>query len=201
MDQPSSRDVTQLLLDWCNGDRVALDQLIPLVYEELHHQARRAMRRERADHTLQPTELVHEVFLRLVDQNRIEWQNRAQFFGIAAQLMRRIVLKHARRRRAAKRGGGLLKVAFDGGAFDDGSHAVEHRAEEMLALDQALGRLAELDPRQGKILELRYFGGLTVEEVAACLELSTATVKRETRIANAWLGRELSRAAAGGAPS
>lgn len=195
MEPLASRDVTQLLLDWCNGDRIALDELIPLVYDQLHVQARRAMRRERADHTLQPTEVVHEVFLQLVDQDRIHWQNRAQFFGVAAQLMRRIVLKHARRRRAAKRGGGVVKVAFE-----EGAHGAEPRIEELLALEEALGRLAVLDPRQERILELRYFGGLTVEEVAVCLELSTATVKRETRIAQAWLGRELGRASAGETP-
>ena len=186
--QTASRDVTQLLLDWCDGDRAALDRLMPLVYDELHRQAERYMRRERDDHTLQPTALVHETFLQLVDQNRVRWQNRAQFFGVAAELMRRIVLKHARRLRAKKRGGRLLRVTFDEALLP--SH---RRANDLLALDEALIHLTELDPRQGRIMELRYFGGLSVEEAASCLELSTATIKRETRIAQAWLSREMSR--------
>ena len=182
-----SRDVTQLLLDWCQGDQEALDQLMPLVYDELHHQAERFMRRERGDHTLQPTALVHETFLRLIDQNRVEWRNRAQFFGVAAQLMRRIVLKHARDRNTHKRGGKAIKVSLD-----QAESAQPRGVAELIALDEALTRLSEIDPRQGKIVELRYFGGLTVEEVAQCLGLSTATVKRETRVARAWLHCEIS---------
>jgi RNA polymerase sigma factor (TIGR02999 family) len=185
-----TRDVTQLLLDWCHGDREALDELMPLVYDELHRQAERFMRRERRDHTLQPTALVHETFLRLVDQNRVEWRNRAQFFGVAAQLMRRIVLKHARRRGAGKRGGEAVRVSLD-----EAERAGEKSAADLLALDEALTRLAAIDPRQGRIVELRYFGGLTVEEAAACLDLSTATVKREARLARAWLQREMAGAA------
>lgn len=186
MAQPRSRDVTQLLLDWCDGDQQALGRLMPLVYDELHRQAERAMRRERRDHTLQPTALVHETFLQLVDQNRVQWQNRAQFFGVAAQLMRRIVLKHARRHNTEKRGGKAVRVPFD-----DGLVAVHRRAADLVALDEALTRLAAFDPRQGRIVELRYYGGLTIEETAACLEISTATVKREARIARAWLQREM----------
>ena len=182
------RDVTQLLLDWCDGDHAALSRLMPLVYDELHRQAERAMRRERPDHTLQPTALVHETFLQLVDQNRIQWQNRAQFFGVAAQLMRRIVLKYARRQRTSKRWGQVIRVPFD-----DALASTEKSAADLIALDEALERLSSFDPRQSRIMELRYFGGLTVEEAATCLDLSTATVKRETRIARAWLQREMTR--------
>ena len=185
----SSRDVTQLLLDWCDGDREALDQLIPLVYDELHRQAERYMRREREDHTLQPTALVHETFLKLVDQNRVQWRNRGQFYGVAAELMRRIVLKHARRLGTEKRGGKLVRVSID-----DGALPARQRAADLLALEEALEKLTALDERQGRIIELRYFGGLSIEEAAAFLELSTATVKRETRIAQAWLSREMSQA-------
>lgn len=179
-------DVTQLLLDWEEGDQAALERLMPLVYEELHRQAERFMRRERRDHTLQPTALVHEAFLQLVDQDRIHWQNRAQFFGVAAQLMRRIILKHARRHRTAKRGGGTVRVPLD-----DALTTVEKHAAELVALDDALNRLTALDERQAKIVELRHFGGLTIEETAVCLDVSTATVKREMRFARAFLKREM----------
>jgi RNA polymerase sigma factor (TIGR02999 family) len=188
-----SGDVTRLLLDWCGGDQDALARLIPLVYDELHRQAERMMLRERRNHTLQPTALVHETFLQLVDQNRVQWSNRAQFFGVAAQLMRRIVLKYARSQKAAKRGGGLIKVPID-----EALDSAEMRAPDLIALDEALTRLASFDARQGSIVEMRYFGGLTIEEVAECLELSTATVKREARIARAWLQREMARGAGGG---
>ena len=181
-------DVTQLLLDWCEGDGDALEHLIPLVYDELHRQAERMMRRERQDHTLQPTALVHETFLHLVDQNRIQWQNRAQFFGVAARLMRRIVLKYARSYNTEKRGGKSVRVPLD-----DAMPRVDVRAPELLALDEALTRLSALDPRQGQIVELRYFGGLTIDEVAECLQLSSATVKREARLSRAWLQREMGR--------
>ncbi len=179
-------DVTQLLLDWCNGDSAALADLMPLVYDELHRQAERYMRRERHDHTLQPTALVHETYLQLVEQNRVQWQNRAQFFGVASQMMRRIVLKHARRHNTEKRGGQVVRIPLD-----DSQIPAEDRAAEVIALDEALERLTTFDPRQARIVELRYFGGLTIEETAACLELSTATVKREARIARAWLEAEM----------
>ncbi len=181
-------DVTQLLLDWCGGDQEALADLIPLVYDELHLQAERLMRRERQNHTLQPTALVHETFLHLIDQNRVQWQNRAQFFGVAAQMMRRIVLKYARSYNTDKRGGKTIRVPFD-----ESLGRVDMRAPELVALDEALTRLASLDPRQSQIVELRYFGGLTIEEVAECLQLSSATVKREARISRAWLQREMER--------
>ncbi|RMH15279.1 MAG: sigma-70 family RNA polymerase sigma factor [Acidobacteria bacterium] len=186
MAERATTDVTQLLIDWCSGDQEALVQLMPLVYDELHRQAERFMRRERRDHTLQPTALVNEAFLQLVDQNRVQWQNRAQFFGVAAQLMRRIVLKHARRHNTVKRGGQAVRVPLD-----EALGAVERHAAELIALDEALDRLAAFDPRQAKIVELRYYGGLTIDETAACLEISTATVKREARIARAWLQREM----------
>ncbi len=186
MAETSTKDVTQLLLDWCGGDEDALASLMSLVYEELHRQAERFMRRERRGHTLQPTALVHETYLRLVDQNRVQWQNRAQFFGVATELMRRIVLKHARAHGAEKRGGQARRVTLD-----DELLQVDRDAADVIALDEALHRLAEIDPQQSKILELRHFGGLTIEETAACLGVSPTTVKRETRIAHAWLRREL----------
>ncbi len=186
-EHPHKAEVTQLLVDWGEGDAQALEDLIPLVYDELHRQAQRYMWRERQDHTLQPTALVHETFLQLVDQNRVLWQNRAQFFGVAAQLMRRIVLKHARRHNTEKRGGHAIKIPLDEAVV-----AVKRRAADLLALDEALERLQELDARQAKIVELRYYGGLTIEEAAEVVGVSTATIKREARMARAWLQRELS---------
>ncbi len=179
-------DVTQLLLDWCEGDAQALEQLMPLVYDQLRLQAQRALGRERADHTLQPTALVHEAFLQLIDQNRVQWQNRAHFFGVSAQLMRRVVIKYARHHNADKRGGGQRPELLDEQAV-----ATQQRAHELIALDEALLRLEVLDARQSQIVELRFFGGLTVEEAAEYLSISTATVKRETRMARAWLHRQL----------
>jgi RNA polymerase sigma factor (TIGR02999 family) len=193
MVQTASKDVTQLLIDWREGDPEALATLMPLVYEELRHQAERYMRRERRDHTLQPTALVHETYLQLVDQNRVQWQNRAQFFGVASELMRRIMLKHARSHNTVKRGGQARRVPLD-----DGLARVEQSAAELIALDEALERLAAFDPRQSKILELRHFGGLTIDEAAVFLDLSPATVKREARLAQAWLKRELTAAAPAG---
>ncbi|MEM7356685.1 MAG: sigma-70 family RNA polymerase sigma factor [Acidobacteriota bacterium] len=193
MKRPANREVTPLLLDWCGGNEQALERLVPLVYDELHRQAERYMQRERKDHTLQPTALVHETFLQLIDQSRIHWQNRAQFFGVAAQLMRRVVLKHAREHGAEKRGGKALRVTLD-----DALASPQEYATDVLALDEALTRMAKLDPRQSKIVELRYFGGLTIEEVAVCLDLSPTTVKRETRMARAWLQKEMTRAKARG---
>ncbi len=185
MVEDSSKDVTQLLLDWRDGDPEALASLLPLVYDELRRQAGRYMRRERQDHTLQPTALVHEAYLQLVDQNRVRWQSRAQFFGVAAELMRRIVLKHARSHNTEKRGGQAKRVPLQDNL------AVEKSAAELVALDEALERLAAFDPRQSKILELRHFGGLTIDEVAVFLDVSPATIKREARLAQAWLKREL----------
>jgi len=181
--------VTQLLNDWSKGDQTALDQLMPLVYAELRRLAASYLSRERSDHTLQPTALVNEAYLRLIDQNGVAWENRAQFFGIAAQMMRRILVNHARDRHANKRGGPeLLRVSLD-----DAISFFEERDVNLVALDEALTRLEEMDQRQSQIVELRFFGGLTIEEVAAQLHTSPATVKREWATAKLWLLRELSR--------
>jgi RNA polymerase sigma-70 factor (ECF subfamily) len=181
-----SESVTELLLAWGDGDRQALDRLVPLVYAELRRQAQSQLARERGSHTLQPTALVHEAFLRLVDQRTARWQNRAQFFGVAAQLMRRILVDHARARGAAKRGGGALRISLD----DAGEPAVSPETD-ILQLNQALERLAAQDGRQARVVELRYFGGLSTEEAAAVLEVSEVTVKRDWAMAKAWLYREL----------
>ena len=183
-----SEAVTQVLVEWSRGDGAALDRLVPLIYPELRRIAGRQLRRERPDHTLQPTALVHEVFLQLVDQRHATWENRAQFFAVSAQLMRRILVDHARSRHALKRGGPITKVALDVRAIDVSGDPV---AAEVLAVDQALERLAEQDPDQARIVELRFFGGLTVEETAKVMERSARTVKREWRLAKAWLFREL----------
>jgi RNA polymerase sigma factor (TIGR02999 family) len=184
-----SRDteVTELLLRWSQGDADALQRLLPLVYDECRRIATRQLRGERREHTLSPTALVHELYLRLVDQRRTTWKNRAQFFGVAAQLMRRILVDHARRRLAQKREGSRMLVSLDAalGARDESHNA------DVLALDEALGRLAERDPDQERIVELRFFGGLTVEETAIVLGRSPRTVKREWQLAKAWLFREL----------
>jgi RNA polymerase sigma-70 factor (ECF subfamily) len=181
--------VTQLLNDWSKGDQTALNQLMPLVYAELHRLAASYLSRERSDHTLQPTALVNEAYLRLIDQNSLAWENRAQFFGIAAQMMRRILVNHARDRHADKRGGSdILRVSLD-----DAISFFEERDVNLVALDEALTRLEEMDQRQSQIVELRFFGGLTIDEVAAQLHTSPATVKREWTTAKLWLLRELSR--------
>ena len=185
-DDPSPQDVTGLLRRWNEGDPGALEILMPLVYGELRRLAGHYLHVERPDHTLQPTALVHEAYLRLVDQNRVAWQNRAHFFGIAAQMMRRILVDHGRRRKAAKRDGATLRV---GQAIED-SVGRPDRDPELLALDEALTELERLDPRQARVVELRFFGGLSVEETAEVTGLSPATVKREWRTARAWLRRE-----------
>jgi RNA polymerase sigma factor (TIGR02999 family) len=180
-------NVTQLLIGWGKGDKEALDQLIPAVYDELRRQAARYLRRERVGHTLQTTALIHEAYLRLIDQKNVEWQNRAQFFGIAAQLMRRILVDHARTRTRAKRGGSDIRVSFaDAEAF------VKAQQLDVVALSEALDRLERIDEQQSKIVELRFFSGLTVEETAAVLDISPATVKRDWSMAKAWLHREIS---------
>ena len=184
----SPQVVTRLLNDWSKGDQTALDQLMPLVYAELHRLAASYLSRERSDHTLQPTALVNEAYLRLIDQNSLAWQNRAQFFGIAAQMMRRILVNHARDRHADKRGGHALRLSLD-----DAISFFEERDVNLVALDDALQAPATLDPRQSQIVELRFFGGLTIEEVAAQLHTSPATVKRRWALAQAWLYRDLSR--------
>jgi RNA polymerase sigma factor (TIGR02999 family) len=189
MASPSSnspKDVTQLLADLNRGDQDALAKLIPLVYDELRALADSCMRRERSGHTLQPTALVHEAFLRLVDE-KLHLQNRAHFFGVAAQAMRQILVEHARARHALKRGGEAQKLALDE-ALDQ----PEEREVDLIALDDALNDLARFDPQQARIVELRYFAGLTIEETAQLLGISPATVKREWNLARAWLHREIS---------
>jgi len=178
----SAKDITQMLLDWSQGDSGAAEQLFPLVYDELHRLAERQMRRERADHTLQTTALVNEAYLRLIDQERVQWQNRAHFFGVAAQLMRRILIKYAERHRAAKRGGGQYELPLEEALI-----VTDERADDLIALDHALTDLAALDPRQSQVVEMRFFGGLSVEEIGLVLGISPATVKREWRVAKAWL--------------
>ena len=181
-------DITQLLKDWSDGDGSAPAQLLPLVYQELRHLADRYMSHEREGHTLQPTALVHEAYLRLIDQTRVNWQNRAHFFGIAAQLMRRILLDHARAHHAGKRGGVAKRLSLDEAAI-----LPEERASDLIALDEALEELAKLDERKSKIVELRFFGGLGVDETAAVLGIHRATVLRDWSVAKAWLHRELSK--------
>jgi RNA polymerase sigma factor (TIGR02999 family) len=180
-------DVTQLLENWSNGDRGALERLMPLVYDELHRLARSYLRRERSDHTLQSTALVHEAYLRMVDQKNVRWQNRAHFFGVAAQYIRHILVDHARSHLAAKRGAGAAKLSLD-----EAIGVPEKKEVDLLALDQALEGLAALDPQQGRIVELRFFGGLSIEETAEVLHISTATVKRDWVMAKAWLYQNLS---------
>jgi RNA polymerase sigma-70 factor (ECF subfamily) len=169
MAQRSSQGITQLLERWSQGDEKALDQLTPLVYAELHRLAGAYLRRERREHTLQPTALVNEAYLKLVDQHSTHWQNRAQFFGVAAQLMRRILIDHAR------------------------SHYAKKPDADLLALHDALNLLAEIDPDQSRIIELRFFGGLTIEETAEVMHVSDATIERESKLAKAWLKRELTK--------
>jgi RNA polymerase sigma factor (TIGR02999 family) len=182
-------DVTQMLLDWSQGDEASLERLMPVVYDELKRLARIQMGRERSDHTLQPTAVVHEAYFRLVDAQRIAWRDRAHFFAVASRLIRRVLVDHARRHRADKRGAGVAHLTID-----DVPPVGEVRADEIVALDEALKSLEELDPRQGRVVEMRYFGGLTIEETAAVLKISPATVKREWSVASAWLRRELAAA-------
>ena len=184
--QPAAGDVTRLLKAWSGGDRDALARLLPLVYDELRRRAQAQMRQERAGHTLQPTALVHEAFLRLVDQKAIDWKDRAHFFGVAARAMREVLVDHARRRGAGKRGGGEPRLTLGGAA----TVATEQNFD-ILAFDLALERLTALDERQGRLVELRVFGGLTIEEAAKVLDCSHATVSREWRHAEAWLHREM----------
>ena len=179
-------DVTELLVAWRGGEPGALDRLIPLVYQALRNQARAQLGRERAHHTLQPTALVHEAFLRLAGQGRAGWQNREQFFAVAARVMRRVLVDHARARAAAKRGDGCTRIAWD-----DAPEPSSQPDVDVLALDEALDRLAALDTRQARVVELRYFGGLSAEETGALLGVSLATVKRDWTMARAWLFREL----------
>jgi RNA polymerase sigma factor (TIGR02999 family) len=183
---PSPVDVTALLVEWSRGDRSALNQLLPLVYAELRRIASRQLRRERGAHTLQPTALVHEVYLRLVDQRHVDWRDRAHFFGVTAEVMRRILVDHARRHGASKRGDGVSPVPIEAAGETAAADAIP-----ILALDLALQKLAEFDADLARMVELRAFGGLTIEEAACVLNVSPSTAKREWRTAKAWLGREL----------
>ncbi len=186
-----SKDITRMLQEWSGGDRNALDALLPLVYTELHRQASRYLRRERPDHTLQTTALIHEAYVKLVDQREVNWQNRAHFFGVAAQMMRRILVDYARQRRRAKRGG-----IAEGLPLEEAALVVsEERSVDLVALDEALTRLAEFDERQARIVELRYFSGLSIEETAEVLSISPATVKSDWNVAKAWLRHEITRVA------
>src|SRR5262245_21110079 len=179
--------VTRLLVNWGNGDRTALDEMLPLLYNELKRLASYYLSRERPGHTLQTTALVHEAYMRLVDQQQVNWKNRAQFLGVAAQMMRRILVNHARDRAAAKRGGGAKRISLS--ALQEGSNPPDI---ELIALDQALNELADLDPRKSRIVELKFFGGLTTEETAEVMNLSHGTVEKELMLARSWLYRAVS---------
>ena len=186
MPQPSPHEVSRLLRAWSSGDEAALQTLIPLVYEELHRIARRYMGREREGHTLQTSALVNEAYLRLVDWKNVEWQNRAHFFAVSAQMMRRILVDFARDRRYLKRGGGALQVSLA-----EAAGMTSERGTDLVALDDALNSLAEVDQRKSKVVELRFFGGLSVDETAEVLKVSAETVMRDWRLAKVWLLREL----------
>jgi RNA polymerase sigma-70 factor, ECF subfamily len=184
------REITQMLREWGGGNREALDALLPLVYEELHRQASRYLRRERAGHTLQTTALIHEAYLKLIDQREVDWKNRAHFFGIAAQMMRRILVDYARARHREKRGG----AGSDRPIEEAATLAVsEENGVDLIALDEALTRLSRFDERQARIVELRYFSGLSIEETAEVLRISPATVKSDWTLAKTWLRREMTR--------
>jgi RNA polymerase sigma factor (TIGR02999 family) len=184
---PGSHEITQLLLAWSEGDSEALDRLAPLVYDELHRLAKSYMRKERARHTMQTTALIHEAYLRLIDAGQVEWRNRAHFFGVASRAMRQILVAMARERGCQKRGGGARQVSLDEAMMID-----EGRDEDLVALDEALGALAKIDARKAQVVEMRFFGGLTEEEIAAALGVSTETVRRDWRLARSWLRRKLS---------
>src|SRR6185436_13092073 len=171
---PAPQEVTRLLVAWGNGDQAALDELLPLVYQELHRLAHRHLGRERSGHTLETTALVHEAYLRLIDQKEVQWQNRSQFFAVAATLMRRILVDHARARQYQKRGGGAQQVSFD-----EALEVSDERAAEVVALDEALSELARFDERKSRLVELRFFGGLSIEETAEVLGVSPGTVMRD----------------------
>jgi RNA polymerase sigma-70 factor, ECF subfamily len=188
MPTQSPKEITRLLVAWGDGDESALEDLTPLVYEELHRLAHHYMSRERAGHTLQTSALVNEAYVRLIDWKNVRWQNRAHFFGVSAQLMRRILVDFARSRQYQKRGGGERVVALDEAALMS-----DEKTADLVALDEALTALAELDERQSKVVELRFFGGLNVEETAEFLKVSPATVRRDWSIARAWLHREMAR--------
>jgi len=184
----SEHDITDMLLDWGKGDKAALDRVMPLIYNELRRLAHRQMRRERAGDTMQTTSLINEAYLRLIDYERVQPQDRSHFFAIAAQAMRRILIERARSRRTAKRGSGGQKVSLD-----DAADLVDDRAANLVALDDALTSLATIDPRKAQIVELKYFGGMTIDETAKALGVSTPTVERDWQMAKIWLRREITR--------
>ena len=190
---PSSHDITQLLLAWSEGDQAALERLTPLVYRELRRLAKGYMRQERPGHILQTTALINEAYLRLIDWKQVQWQNRAHFFGVAAQLMRRILVDFARARQQDKRGGAMRQVSLD-----EAAAVSVGRAAQFIALDEALDRLAAIDPRRSRMVELRFFGGLSEVEPAEALKVSPRTVRREWSLARAWLHRELRAVGPGG---
>jgi RNA polymerase sigma factor (TIGR02999 family) len=181
-----AKEVTQLLKELRGGNEAAVDKLVPLLYGELRHMAAAYLSRERRDHTLQPTAVVHEAYLRLVEQKEVQWQNRQHFFGVAAQAMRRVLVDHARRHQSLKRGGEAGKISLESAMV-----AANDRSAELVAVDEALTRLAAVDPQQARIVELRFFGGLTVDETAKLTGISPATVKRDWNVAKAWLTREI----------
>ena len=183
------QEITQLLMNWSQGDKAALDQLVPLVYPELRRLAKRRMDRESPAHTLQTSALINEAYLKLVDQQNVKWENRAHFFAVAAQVMRHILVDHARTRNYAKRGGGALKLPLD-----EAAAFTAQRAGQLIALDDALRDLAVLDERKSQIIELRFFGGLSLEETAEVLKISPSTVQREWRAAKAWLHHTMNKA-------
>lgn len=188
MSEPLPQNVTKLLLRWSKGDQGALESLVPLVYDELRRLARHYLKQEKQSHTLSSTALVHEAYLRLVSQKDVTWQNRAHFFGVASQMMRRILVDHARHHAYAKRGGGAMTLALD-----EAVCTPQRREIDLVALDDALDSLAKLDERQSRMVELRFFGGLSIEETSEVLGVSAPTVKREWASARAWLYREISR--------
>jgi len=184
---PARHQITELLAEWREGNQSALDELYPLVYDELHRLARRYMSRERKDHTLQTTALINEAYVRMVDQKNVNWANRSHFFAISAQIMRRILIDHARRNAYAKRGGGAQQVSLE-----EVAALVPEQGRELMRLDEALKSLAERDPRRSQVVELRYFGGLNNEEIAGVLQVSENTVTRDWNMARAWLYQQLS---------
>jgi RNA polymerase sigma-70 factor, ECF subfamily len=189
--KPPQHEITELLAEWREGNQSALDDLYPLVYDELHRLARRYMSRERKGHTLQTTALINEAYVRLVDQKNVQWANRSHFFAISAQIMRRILIDHARRHAYAKRGGGAQQVSLE-----EAATVTPEQGLELIRLDEALKSLAEMDPRRSQVVELRYFGGLNNEEIAGVLHISENTVTRDWNMARAWLYQQLTRSGA-----
>lgn len=187
--EPKTREITQILQEWSSGKREAFDKLMPLVYDELHRQAARYLRRERANHTLQTTALINEAYMKLIDQKQVAWESRTHFFALAANAMRQILVDYARKKYSQKRGGELEKLQLD----ESLTVAANEKTVDLIALDEALKKLAEIDEQQTKIVELRYFSGLSLEETAEALHISRSTAAREWAMARAWLHRELTR--------